>query len=253
MKKLLIFTVVLFLGVAGAPGWGQSFAENSAPPEGEEAFVDPFEQEDPFDDKNEEVRIADPLEKVNRGIFWFNDKLYFYFLKPVARAYRIVPEPGRVAINRFFSNLNTPPRFANALLQLKVEVAATELGRFMLNTTLGLGGFFDPAKESGINKKEEDFGQTLGYYGLGHGCYLVLPFLGSSSLRDGAGYAVDRFFDPLTYLLNHWQKLGATSVETINKVSLDKETYESIKKESLDPYLFIRTAYAQWREGLIKK
>ncbi|NLC70493.1 MAG: VacJ family lipoprotein [Desulfuromonadaceae bacterium] len=208
---------------------------------------------DPFGEDLQEIRIADPIEPVNRAFFWFNDKLYFYFLKPVARTFRLVPERERLAVDRFFSNLSAPVRFVNSLLQLKIKDAGSELGRLCLNTTVGMGGLLDPAKSLGMNKKEEDFGQTLGHYGVGQGFYLVLPFLGASSLRDGFGRVVDRFLDPQTYLLNTWERLGSTGLEQVTFFSLDKDTYESIKREALDPYLFMRNAYAQRREGMVKK
>jgi len=253
MGKISVFVLSLIFCCFLAPvvgGWGRVMADDSATvafAEEEDLFSDPFDEE------WKEVLIADPIEPVNRAVFWFNDKLYFYFLKPVARSYRIVPEQGRVSMGRFFSNLAAPVRFVNSLLQLRMKDAGGELGRFCLNSTVGLAGLLDPAKTLGIDKKEEDFGQTLGHYGVGQGFYLVLPFLGSSSLRDGLGDVVDRFFDPQTYLLTTWERLGATGLEAVNFLSLDKETYESIKRDSLDPYLFIRNAYAQRREGMVKK
>ena len=101
--------------------------------------------------------IADPIEPFNRAMFWFNDKLYFYALKPAARVYRVVPEPARTSVSNFFSNVATPVRFVNSLLQLKVKDAGTELGRFVVNSTVGILGLFDPARDI-WKKKEEDFG-----------------------------------------------------------------------------------------------
>jgi phospholipid-binding lipoprotein MlaA len=247
----IFFFLCCSLAAPVAGEWGRAWADDAAAmaasPGQDELFSDPF------DEGQEEIRIADPIEPVNRAFFWFNDKLYFYVLKPVARTYRIVPETGRVAVGRFFSNLSAPVRFVNSLLQLKMKDAGSELGRFCLNTTVGLGGLLEPAKTLGLDRKEEDFGQTLGYYGVGQGFYLVIPFWGASSLRDGIGDVADRFLLPQTYVLSIWEGLGATGLETVNFLSLDKDTYESIRRESLDPYLFIRNAYAQRREGLIKK
>lgn len=250
MRKLSFWVVFFLLWSAVLPV-AETSADGSAAMEVASEEDDLFH--DPFDDNGREILIADPLEPVNRAFFWFNDKAYFYFLKPVARAYRFVPEDGRVSVGRFFANLATPVRFANSLLQLKIKDAGGELGRFCLNTTVGMGGLLDPARSLGLNQKDEDFGQTLGHYGVGQGCYLVLPFLGFSSLRDGIGSVVDRFLEPQTYLLSFWEGLGATGLETVNFLSLDKDTYETIKKDSLDPYLFTRNAYAQRREDLVKK
>ena len=204
----------------------------------------------------EEQLIADPLITLNRGVFWVNDKLYFYLLKPVARGYRYtVPKPARSSVGNFFSNLSTPIRAGNALLQLNFYDFGTEVYRFIVNTTLGIGGLFDPADSLiGIKKKERDFGLTLGYYGVGQGFYLVLPLIGPSSLRDATGSVVDTFLDPLKYSdLKTAGYLGAQSFKTVNWLSLDPDTYEGIIRDSLDPYLFMRDAYAQRRMALTGK
>ncbi|MDT8421382.1 MAG: VacJ family lipoprotein [Desulfuromonadales bacterium] len=202
-----------------------------------------------------EPLISDPLEGWNRGMFWVNDKLYFYALKPVARGFRLVPRPARKSIGNFFSNLATPARAANALLQMKFRDTGTELGRFLVNSTIGWGGLFDPAGYSlGWKKKSEDFGQTLGYYGVGSGWYLFLPLLGPSSVRDGVGMVADQFLDPTRYVrMKEWEYYSLKGLEPINRLSLDPDTYEGIKRDALDPYLFIRAAYAQHRLANIDK
>ncbi len=201
----------------------------------------------------EPEEISDPIEPFNRAMFWFNDKLYFYALKPVARAYRIVPEPARKSVDNFFSNVATPVRFANSLLQLKVSDAGTELGRFVVNSTVGILGLFDPAKDI-WQKKEEDFGQTLGHYGVGSGFYLVLPVFGPSNPRDAVGQVGDYFLDPWVYMIDEELVYRGIKVyDRINALSLDEDTYESIKKQSLDPYLFIRNAYDQRRRAQIEQ
>ncbi len=217
------------------------------------------EQSEPLDEfifeEEEEVRAFDPIEPFNRGIFWFNDKFYFYLLKPVARAYRVVPEPARVSVSNFFSNLYTPGRLVNSLLQFKFQDGARELVRFVMNSTIGILGLFDPARAvAGLSRKDEDFGQTLGHYGAGGGFYMVWPFFGPTNLRDGLGSLVDGFLDPVYYFhIKAWERFGIKAVDTINATSLDKDTYESIKEEALDPYVTIRNAYTQRREGLIRK
>jgi len=212
---------------------------------------------DDFDDDEADVEVSDPLEAVNRLTFRFNDKFYFYLIKPVARVYRSVPKKGRVSIANFFSNLSTPIRFVNCLLQLKFRDAGNELTRFVVNTTVGGAGFFDPAGEyAGLRRKDEDFGQTLGRYGAGSGFYVVIPFLGPSNLRDGIGLMADWALNPV-YLLDIHNRakisLGVYGYYSINALSLDRDTYENIKKSALDPYLFVRDAYEQRRKGLIKK
>ncbi len=213
----------------------------------------------PFmDDDDTVLDVYDPLEKVNRGIFWFNDKMYFYVMKPLARGFRYVPEPWRVSLKNFFNNLREPVSIINAALQGKFADAGNGLTRFATNTTLGIGGLFDPSKEHfGIRPKDEDTGQTLGHYGVGPGPYLVLPFLGPSNLRDGIGLLADTRMDLAYYIWgkdkNNYDYIGVLAVKMINNLSLDKDTYEGIKKDALDPYLFVRDAYAQYRQNQIDK
>jgi len=172
----------------------------------------------------------------------------------VARGLRVVPEPARVSIGHFFDNLASPVRFANDLLQFKLKDASDELARFVFNSTFGIAGLFDIAKEQGgVSRKEEDFGQTLGHYGTGPGFYLVLPLFGPSSARDAVGRVGDYFLDPLPYLLDQTAMIGVKVVDKENDLSLDKDTYEGIKRDELDPYLFIRDAYAQRRQAQIAK
>ena len=213
----------------------------------------------PFmDDDDTVLEVYDPLEPINRGIFWFNDKMYFYVMKPLARGFRYVPEPWRVSLKNFFNNLQAPVTIVNATLQGKFADAGNELTRFATNTTLGIGGLFDPSKEHfGIRPKEEDTGQTMGYYGVGPGPYLVLPFLGPSNLRDGVSLFADTRLDLAYYIWgkgkDNYDYYGILAFKMINNLSLDKDTYEGIKKDALDPYLFVRDAYAQYRQSQIDK
>jgi len=214
--------------------------------------------EEDFTDDEDIIEVSDPFESINRKIFSFNDKVYFYALKPVARGFRaVIPENGRVATSNFFSNLLAPLRMVNASLQLKGEDATNETFRFLINSTLGLGGLFDVAKKDfKINIKKEDFGQTLGHYNVGNGPYLVLPFLGPSTVRDGVGILVDgAYLEPLNYIYDEetgrYMLVKLIDIETT--ISLDKDTYESIKKDALDPYIFIRNAYIQHRAGAVEK
>ncbi len=253
-----IFLVLAFVLVVvqPTPSWAQ---ETGTAVPGEAVSLEKDDDfDDDFDDFDDEefVTISDPLEPINRGFFWFNDKLYFYLIKPVTRVYRIVPEMARVSVSNFFSNVFTPIRFANALVQFKFRDAGTELGRLLINSTIGIGGLFDPAKNTyGIRKKSEDFGQTLGHYGIGQGFYLVLPIIGPTSLRDGLGDTVDAYYLNPIYTLDLEDRDMWTlwALDKINALSLDKDTYEAIKKESLDPYIFVRDAYSQNREGKVRK
>ena len=220
------------------------------------AAPDDFEDEDLLwlDDEDDVILdVYDPLETINRGTFWFNDKLYFYLLKPVAKGYRwIMPEPLMLGIGNFFSNLASPVRIINAGLQGKFTDAGNELTRFAVNTTIGIGGLFDTAKDHfNLKKKEEDTGQTLGYYGIGPGPYLVLPFFGPSNFRDGIGLLADSRMDLTYYLWEDRDYWAAIVLKAVNTVALDKDTYEGIKRDALDPYLFVRDAYVQYRQNKV--
>lgn len=199
--------------------------------------------------------IADPIEPVNRAFFHFNDKLYFWVLKPVATAYKAVfSEELRVCFRNFFSNVATPVRVGNCLLQGELKGAGNEAARFGINTTLGFFGFFDQGKDHfDIEKQDRDFGQTLGKWGLGPAFYINWPILGPSSLRDTAGFVGDLLLDPRTYLLEREISIVLKPVETVNDTSLKIGDYEAIKKAALDPYIALRDGYYQYRENKIKK
>ena len=203
----------------------------------------------------EETTIADPIEPWNRAMFQFNDKLYFWALKPVARGYNaVVPEPVRVSVRNFFRNVTMPIRFVNSLLQGKFKGAGLELARFGINTTIGLAGFFDIARDRfELQASKEDLGQTLGFYGMGGLMYIVWPFIGPSNVRDTIGFAGDTFLDPVNYFSPWEVPLGINAYDRINNTSLELGTYEDLKKSSLDVYIAVRDAYIQYRKAQIKK
>jgi phospholipid-binding lipoprotein MlaA len=199
----------------------------------------------------------DPLEGVNRGIYKFNDVVDQYAMKPVAKAYKAVtPSPVRTGISNFFSNLGTLTTVVNDLLQLKFAQAFTDAGRFVINTTFGIAGFIDVASKDNIPKHQEDFGQTLGYWGVGSGPYLVLPILGPSTVRDAGGLAFDTVTsDPITYLHNTGQIRAHNQVRFVQ--FLDKRTQlldakDLVDDASIDPYAFMRDAYLQRRASQVQ-
>jgi phospholipid-binding lipoprotein MlaA len=221
-----------------------------------QADASPQEPEEPPESNARQEMLADPLEPVNRVFFQFNDKLYFWVLKPVASGYRaVVHQDIRVGVRNFFSNLLTPVRFVNCLLQANFKGAGTETARFALNSTFGLAGFLDPAKkEFHLEKKEEDFGQTLGVWGIGPAFYINWPILGPSSLRDSFGFVGDMFLDPLTYLdASTPVKLAIRSFDRVNDTSLRIGDYEDLKKDALDPYVALKDIYDQYRRNKIKE
>jgi phospholipid-binding lipoprotein MlaA len=187
--------------------------------------------------------VPDPLEPLNRRFFRFNDALDQYVLVPVTEAYQFVmPSPVRICIRRFFSNLRSPIYFANNLLQLRFHDAAETLGRFTLNSTAGIGGLFDPSSKVGWDPHAADFGQTLGVYGVPSGPYLVIPVLGPSTVRDGAGDIVDRAFDPLTYLFGIGDLIfigGSSGFVTREE---NARAIEALRDSSVDYYAAMRSA-----------
>ncbi|HSL99193.1 MAG TPA: VacJ family lipoprotein [Candidatus Limnocylindria bacterium] len=219
------------------------------------AYTDTGSGEDPFGAEVSPPPLADPLEPVNRALFVFNDKAYFWVMKPVAQGYRaVVPEVMRISVRNFFSNLAMPIRFVNNLLQGKIRNSGVELLRFALNTTAGIGGLFDPAKDDfRLVPRDEDLGQTFGTYGFGHGLYIVLPLLGPSSLRDAVGRAGDSFLDPVNYVEDTEVAIGAKVLNAENEISLRIGEYEDLKKSAIDPYIAVRDAYSQYREKKVKE
>ncbi len=197
--------------------------------------------------------IADPIEPFNRAMFTFNDKAYYWFFKPVAKGYNVVvPQVVRVSVRNFFTNLATPIRVANNLLQGKFRATGTELLRFAVNSTFGIGGLFDPAYDGfHLEGKDADLGQTLGRYGLGQGMYLVLPLLGPTTLRDGVGRAGDMFLDPLSYIHPAEASIEVNAYKMENGLSLRIGDYEDLTEPALDPYVAVRDAYVQHRAGKV--
>jgi phospholipid-binding lipoprotein MlaA len=220
----------------------------------EDSSADDLFSDDLYGDGAWDDEWSDPLEPVNRAVFWLNDKGYFYILKPTARVFRIVPTPLRSGISRMFDNLKSPLRAISSLLQLKFSQSLVELSRLVINTTIGVAGFYDPAKNWwDLRKQEEDLGQVLGHYGVGNGFYLVLPVLGPSTLRDGVALVPQYYTDPLYWTLHRDGQLVAEGIDVVNAISLDKDTYESIVAEQLDPYLFIRDAYLKRRAAQVNE
>ncbi len=202
-----------------------------------------------------DLTIADPIEPWNRVIFQFNDKLYFWVLKPISLGYNVVfPEVVRISVRDFFRNAIMPVRFVNSLLQGKIKEAGTELARFAINSTVGLGGFFDVAKSRfELEAQHEDLGQTLGWYGMPGLMYIVWPLFGPSTLRDSIGLAGDVFLAPISYIKPIEVPLGAFSYGLINATSLKLGEYEDMKKLAVEPYISARDAYIQRRRVQINK
>ena len=193
----------------------------------------------------------DPWESWNRGVYKVNVKLDHAIARPVTRAYvKVVPHPIRVGVSNFFANLNTPTVMINDALQGKFLHAANDLGRFVLNSTVGIGGLLDPATSAGLDKNDEDFGQTLGKWGVHPGPFVELPLLGPSDARDAPSRFVDAYTNPQAYIHNLWVKYPLYVLYLIDTrqglLSLD-DTINRV----YDPYAFVRDAYLQRRAYLV--
>ena len=194
----------------------------------------------------------DPIEGVNRKIFWFNDKVDVYVLEPTAKGWRwATPEFVRTGVGNFFTNLRFPVVTANDLLQGKPKSAFYDFVRFATNTTLGFMGFGDPATAIGLARHDEDFGQTLGVWGVPSGPYLVIPFLGASSVRDASGLAVDTALSVTPFFVDGLILFGARVVDIVNFRSTVIDEVRHAKEASVDYYSFVRDAYFQRRAALI--
>ncbi len=200
------------------------------------------DDEDYLDDEAPRITVADPLSGLNQAVFEFNDKLYFWALKPIAQGYKaVIPTPVRRGIQNFFHNLGSPVRIVNCFLQGKMEPMASEMCRFVYNTTFGILGFWDPAKDyPHLNPPEEDFGQTLGFFGIGNGIYLVLPFLGPSTLRDTVGMGGDSFLAPTAYVDPAVLAWSLKAEESVNDLSFRIGQYEELKDAAILPYAVVQ-------------
>ena len=207
---------------------------------------------------------SDPLERYNRSVYSFNDRLDKYMLKPIAKGYdAITPNPVQKAVNNFFSNLDDVLVIVNDVLQLKPLQTASDTGRLIINSSIGLFGLIDWASDMGLEKHNEDFGQTLGYWGVPAGPYFVIPFLGPSTLRDAGGLATDTYyFDPQFREIETSFPPPSRKPESLvwNLTILDKvdvrakllKTENILDSAALDPYVFIREAWLQRRNYLVQ-
>lgn len=203
------------------------------------------------------TEIHDPLEGMNRFIFSINQAGDTLILRPAAELYRLaVPRVGRDMVRNFLDNLETPVILANDLFQLEFERAATTSSRFIINTTLGFAGVADPATNMGFVRHEEDFGQTLGAYGVGPGPYLMLPIFGPSTARDAVGRVADHFLDPVSQYAHNTDRdyltLVRSGMSAVDSRERNIETLDDIERNSLDFYAAVRSLYLQRRAAEIR-
>jgi phospholipid-binding lipoprotein MlaA len=282
MRMILAIPIIIAIMVFPVPVWAESSvpqeeAQGESQPPLMIAQVQPESGSEEIDDDSvvvddledfeegeqvleaESVSIADPLQPWNRMWHHFNDKAYFWMFKPIAQGYRVVvPEGFRISFSNFYTNATAPVRIFNSLFQLKFDYFLIEFGRFLINTTVGFVGFRDCAKDCfGIRPHDEDFGQTLGHYGIGHGIYLVWPLLGPSSVRDTIGKGADSvlsftgILSPVDLEVPVWA--GLKTHEIVNDISLRIGNYERLKDAAIDPYIAIRDGYVQRRKKAVQE
>lgn len=244
-SRVAVFLILVGTGAFPTPLTAQSVAAQASPPT---------------------VAEEDPWEPFNTKMFWFNKNvLDDYFLEPLARAWDFVlPDLAQQSVRNIVDNTYVVSRLVNSLAQRKWDGAGRELARFGINSTIGIAGLFDVAKDGlGIEKSDEDSGQTLGYYGVGPGPYLVLPFFPPLNVRDGLGYVVDGAMNPIAYLIpfaadadagtTTGSLVGIAFIDAVNRRSLDLELYEGVEETVIDLYSAVRSAYLQKREAKIEK
>ncbi|MDH4329774.1 MAG: VacJ family lipoprotein [Nitrospira sp.] len=271
----LLVALLSFSGCAG-----QAVSKNLQPlaTAAPDTMVGDNSQEEPFDPfaKPGELGLEeyDPWEPFNTKVFEFNRQIDRWVMKPVAKAYDfIMPNPVQVGISNFYYNARFVPRFVNNVLQGKVRGAGIEAGRFLVNTTVGMAGFIDWASDMNLTTPEEDLGQTLGFYGVQPGPYLVVPLYPPFTVRDFVGYVGDIFLNPIYWLalpiieigdipsaIPHENRtttslilLGAKAAEVGNDRSLNLEKYQGVEESTVDLYSAVRNAYLQKRAKAIQE
>ncbi len=235
-NKKMIAARLLFLALLALP-----LANCATAPEGDADAVARYEE------------ANDPMEPWNRGVLEFNRGFDDFVLRPIAVVYRhILPGVVRGRINLFLMNLRTPVILANDLMQGEPERAGETLGRFVINSTVGVGGLFDVATEWGLEPHNEDFGQTLAVWGAGEGPYLMLPFFGPSNPRDATGIVVDLFLDPLSYVLDDKYLIARFGTRVVDERERNIENLDNLDATSVDFYAALRSLYRQYRDSEVR-
>jgi phospholipid-binding lipoprotein MlaA len=240
VRELALALLLLSAGAARADG--------EPPPEA------PVSEDDwLFEDAGPDPAERDDMEPVNRFSFGFNEGFFQYIGDPVARGFAwVVPAPGRRAIHRFFENLESPMLFISDVLQLAPLDATKTTSRFVINTTVGIGGLFDPASALGIEGHQTDFGETLAVWGTPSGTYFVIPLLGPSTARDTFGQIVDAVINPMSWLLSPVPQLIIRTSDGLSEYDVERERLNALRATSVDFYAAIRGAYLMDRDAKVE-
>ena len=264
-SKFLFTSLTFFFFAAQNSAWSKSNSAKKSSPKIQSAMLyQRFEDENEFETYEENVEeIYDPLEKYNRKIYAFNDFLDRHFLEYVAKTYRNgIPESLRNSIRNFLINLSLPISAVNSLAQGKVDNGLATFSNFLINSTVGVAGVFDVAVTKGVRYRPEDFGQTLGHYGMKTGTYFIIPLFGPSTTRDLSGLLVDKSINPIEFnllefggrinLIDTEYRLSLAAASGIDKRESLIDIIDDVRIESFDPYATIRSAYLQKRISDIK-
>jgi len=268
-RKLCPVLFLLILLAMGCPANGQPISDmptlaGSSTPINKPQMAPATDTFAP-DEADATPAVPDPLYRWNKFWFGFNDFFYARLMRPLANGYTcIMPKPARTGLSNAYNNFTFPIRFINALLQLNFTKASREFGRFMINSTFGIGGLMDLAKsDPNLQPGNEDFGQTLGHYGMGDGFYIVWPFIGPSTLRDSIGLAGDAAANPLTWLFGSWAiphdappwywAYIIKGGDVFNRLPDTLENYDAVTKPAIEPYTAVKDAYIQYRSNAISK
>ena len=253
MRRLLLALAFGFVAAAGA-----ARADRAEPPEtpapAPPAAPEEWEEEDDWlFAAGPDPAERDDIERTNRLFFRFNEKFYEYLADPVAKGFAwLVPEPGRHALYRFFENLESPALLVNDTLQLAPLDATKTTARFVVNTTVGLLGFFDPAESMGIENHHTDFGETLAVWGTPSGSYVVIPVLGPATARDTLGQLVDAALHPAFWFLSPMQQVVIRTSGGLSEYDVERERLDALRATSVDFYAAIRSAYLMDRDAKVK-
>jgi phospholipid-binding lipoprotein MlaA len=220
----------------------------------------PAEDFDDLDEYGDTVRVFDPIQPVNRGLFWVNHQLYTFILRPVTTVYTtVIPKPVRTAVKNVYDNIEYPIRLTNHVLQLDFKNADLETRKFLVNSVGGVGGIFRLSDRfpALADVPSNDTGQTLARWGIGHGPYLVLPVLGPRTARDTIGLAGDVALNPLTYIpfggIGEAVSLAVSAPNTTRNMEMRLNVYDAATRDAIDPYLSLRDAYIQSRDKAATK
>jgi phospholipid-binding lipoprotein MlaA len=244
-RTWILRALILAVSIA-APSAGGATAEAELGPA-------PVEKDWLFEDDAPDAADRDPFEPLNRGIFECNEVVYTWVIDPFATVYEwAVPAPGRRAVRRFFSNLGEPVTVVNDLLQLEPLRAGSSGARFLINSTVGLAGLFDPASAWGIDRHASDFGGTLAVYRVGSGPYVVIPVMGPSTVRDAVGGIIDGLIRPDTWLLTPGTRLVISASDGFTLYGHERERIDALRDTSVDFYAALRSAYLMDRDARIE-